>query len=425
MPDASYLLKRNNRFFYVRRVPEEIKEFDPRTFVRVSLKTDSRQTALTKARALNAQTENYWKSLIEAGLTHSDKDFQQAIIHCRNLGFTYLPHSSLVQERPLTELVSRLEKIEQGNFNPKQVESLWGGVDQPKIKLSETPDIFFAITKDRIIGKDNNQLRKWRNPRKRVMRDFVALVGDKEYHELTRDDCLKYRDWWIGRIETLGYKPESANKDIIHLKDMICTVADYKKIKLDEGLFKKLTLAEDKEQKRLPFETDYIKNVLLTEKTFALLTDEEKHILMAMAETGMRDAEVVNLTKDDIILDHPIPHVDIPKGKTAYSKRKIPLVGYALEAFRTYPEGFKTYQGKADQLSTNLNKSLRSRGLFPSDKHSLYSLRHSFQDRLTAVSAPERVDVGLMGHRFSRELYGNGASLEQRLEYMQKICLKE
>ena len=78
----------------------------------------------------------------------------------------------------------------------------------------------------------------------------------------------------------------------------------------------------------------------------------------------------------------------------------IPLVGAALVAFRELKGGFVRYRGKADLIShtrreffATINKYLRENGLIPSDRHSLYSLRHSFEDRLTAVEPPDKVQA--------------------------------
>lgn len=79
---------------------------------------------------------------------------------------------------------------------------------------------------------------------------------------------------------------------------------------------------------------------------------------------------------------------------------------------------------KPDSLSGALSKYLKSNGLIPSDKHTVYSLRHSFQDRLLAANAPDRVQADLMGHKFHRPYYGEGSSLKQKLEWLQKVQLK-
>jgi len=61
--------------------------------------------------------------------------------------------------------------------------------------------------------------------------------------------------------------------------------------------------------------------------------------------------------------------------------------------------------------------------LLPSENHGVDFLRHSFQDRLNDAGAIPRVDAQLMGHKFDREPYSKGVSLETLQEWMLKICL--
>ncbi len=82
------------------------------------------------------------------------------------------------------------------------------------------------------------------------------------------------------------------------------------------------------------------------------------------------------------------------------------------------------YLDKPDELSAILGDHLRENNLFPSEKHTLYSLRHSFQDRLTEVDAPDRVQAELMGHKFNRQKYGKGPTIEKKMEWMKKVQLK-
>jgi len=62
-------------------------------------------------------------------------------------------------------------------------------------------------------------------------------------------------------------------------------------------------------------------------------------------------------------------------------------------AMRAQPDGFPRYRDKADVLSALVNKALYARGLRPELEQSLYSLRHTFEDRLTAVDAPDKTQV--------------------------------
>jgi hypothetical protein len=77
-----------------------------------------------------------------------------------------------------------------------------------------------------------------------------------------------------------------------------------------------------------------------------------------------------------------------------YRPRDIPLVGIALAAMKLRPAGIERYYDKNVTLSSAVNKYLRENKLLQPDKHTLYSFRHSFQDRLTA-----RALAGTRTHR--------------------------
>ncbi len=66
-----------------------------------------------------------------------------------------------------------------------------------------------------------------------------------------------------------------------------------------------------------------------------------------------------------------------------------------------------------------LNKFLRENGLMETAYHTLYSLRHSFEDRMLAAGIDDRIRRHLFGHRLDRERYGKGATLEHKQELLQ------
>lgn len=108
--------------------------------------------------------------------------------------------------------------------------------------------------------------------------------------------------------------------------------------------------------------------------------------------------------------------------KTEDSRRQIPLVGAALAAMRLRPNGFPRYRDKSGTLSALVNKYLSVNGLRPSEHHTLYSLRHSFKDRLIAAEAPDSLIDNLMGHRTGKPKYGKGPPLELKLKFLQSIA---
>jgi integrase len=306
-----------------------------------------------------------------------------------------------------------------------------GGFEEPKIKLDDLLNHYVSNAKGKTLNKSENQVRKWLNPRKLAMKTLVQVVGNKPAKDFTREDMVKYRDWWLDRIEQEEVGPATANKNLITVATIIKSVNKSLQLKLEKDhIFEEMLLPEDDKTRRLPFTTDFLRDVLLQPKTLSGLNAQARWMLHAMAETGAGVSELVGILPEEIFLDHDIPHIIIaPRKKKSlknkYRKRLIPLVGHALDAFKSLPEGFTDYRDRPDSLSTHLSKFLRENNILPSNNHSVYSLRHSFQDRLLAANAPDRVQADLMGHKFDRPYYGDGCSLVHKREWLWKIQLKK
>ena len=317
--------------------------------------------------------------------------------------------------------------------NKELVEAKLGGVSTPSISLSKALEMYFDISTHLIYKKSEDQKRKWRNPRAKAIRNLIKVIGsDISLTELTRDHILALRDWWIFRISEEDMVGKTANKDISFAKTIISGVNDHMKLGLDtEHFFSKMQLPESQESRRKPFKNDFIQNELLNQSYHENLIEEAKYLLYAFADTGAGFSELIGLRPEDIFLDDKIPHIIIQpyKGrelKNKHRKRIIPLVGTALWAFQKCPNGFSHYRSMksgSEAASATLMKHLRKHNLLPTEKHSVNSLRHSFQDRLTNFPFPERAQCQLMGHAFkARTTYGDGAYLKTLQQWLLKIC---
>lgn len=67
----NYLLHLDGRYLFNRRVPDDLKEYGNRLYVRASLKTGSRKEALQRVSVQNARLEDYWQQLIQSGKKHT------------------------------------------------------------------------------------------------------------------------------------------------------------------------------------------------------------------------------------------------------------------------------------------------------------------------------------------------------------------
>ncbi len=304
------------------------------------------------------------------------------------------------------------------------VRAVLGGAPKPEIALDELADRYFALTRTSLRSKAPDQVRKWRNPRIKAVNNLIAVIGNKSISEITRDDALMFRDWWITRVEDEGKDPGSANKDIGALNAMLTEVSDKLRLGIEQP-FARMRLKGERHNPRTAFTPDFVRDRILKRGALDGLNLEARLVVYLMIETGMRPSEIVNLGRETICLDHDVPHAQIGPAtretKTRASNRDIPLVGVSLAAARTAIErfgGFPRYANRADNVSALINKVLATSGLRPTPKHSLYSLRHTFEDRLTALEPPERVQVELMGHEYSRPRYGSGPSLEQKRAWL-------
>jgi integrase len=421
------IVKRGSTFQLRRRVPQRYRGVEPRGVVWISLHTDSETVARSKA-------DRAWGNLIEAWEARlagdsEDAEARHAAAHelARIRGFRYLD-VGLVARLPVDELVARVEAIGARRAAPDTVEAsaLLGTVPAPSLTLDKALELYWGLAREKTLGKSEDQLRRWKNPRVKAVRNFVEIVGNKPVEAITRDDMLDFRQHWLERIEAGEVTPNSANKDLIHLGDVLKTVNTMKRLGLTLPLGE-LSFREGETRTRPPFSPEWIRNKLLAPGALSGLNDEARGLLLGMVNTGYRPSEGAGLTAKTIRLDAAVPHIAIePEGrqlKSAYARRVIPLTGVSLEAFKAFPDGFARYRESSAGLSATVNKYLKSNGLLETPAHSFYSLRHAFEDRMLAAGIDDRIRRDLFGHRLDRERYGKGASLDHVARLVREIAL--
>ena len=103
-----YVVAARGRYYFNRLVPEEARPYDPRKFVRISLKTDNKAQTQRKAVIYNEQIEAYWQELIRRNESYDQRQFKKAVNVARRLSFLYQPLSVLTT-MPLLELGAKLD----------------------------------------------------------------------------------------------------------------------------------------------------------------------------------------------------------------------------------------------------------------------------------------------------------------------------
>lgn len=443
-----YLNKRGRKWHYVRRVPTRVRHLDGRDAVRVTLRTNSLEIARERRDAQEAVDDQYWATLLDLyarpeivdsrKLEFAERRYRAARARASARGLSYIPADELAITYGLEDIIERIQafdRIDKGDKSARiktEAEGLFGGAPRPSPRLSEAFDIYcekIAVTE--ILAKSTNQKRLWMKTKQRPIGYFVDVVGDKPITDITRDDALKFYNWWGERLKPKkGKKPlqaNTANRDLGNLRKLVREYFKYIGEESRQNPFRNLSFKDTVKAEVPPFENDWVRSKILVPGALDGIKDQARLIVYALIETGCRPSELANLREEDIFLDTDAPYISIrPRRgreiKTASSIRDIPLVGVSLEAMKRSRKGFPHYRDRNDLLSQSLMSTFRKRGLFPSEKHVIYSFRHSFEKRMLEAGLDYGLRCLLMGHATSRPAYGDGGSMTYRRDELLKIA---
>lgn len=451
LEDERYLKKRGGWYYYYRRVPTRLRPFYEHDLIRIALGTRSAEVARVRRDELAEADEDYWSQLklsVEMEkigepmeVNHARRRYEIAKARALAAGFKFRSVDELADPSHIEDIVRRFLHIEKaaasdGSLNSEVIDAVLGGVEEPKVTISEAMALYQSkIALPEIVKKSPAQKRLWENTLNRSLRYFVEVIGDLAMTDIEREHAQTYFAYWNSQItpEEEEVKPMSPKTAARHFGDMRVLYNAYFKYMGDEDRpnpFRNLNFKDkrNKDTRKTPsFTNEWVRKTILVPGVFEDLTPEIVLAPLMIVETGCRPGEIINLRPQDIVLDAKIPHLIIPdredrEVKTATSVRKIPLVGVSLEAARRAPNGFTKYHDKSNAFSAAANAAYRRRGLFPTDHHVIYSFRHSFEDRMKEAGIDFELRCMLMGHKIDRPEYGTGGSLEYRRRELLKIA---
>lgn len=415
---APTVILRESVWHIRKRVPVRYASVEPRSIVHVSLHTDSRAVATTKASQVWAEMIEAWEAKLEGHENIANDRMAAARNLAQRRGYRYMPATAVAQ-LPIEALLARVESTVDGagRFDRREADAALGLASPPLLTVNKVLETFYEVAAEDLKGKNTDQIRRWKNPRIKATKNFIEVIGDKALPDIATEDMYAFRKWWVDRVLEGETRADTANKDFTHLIGTWKRVARSKGIQLGfstEGLM--LRTDKEKDDVRPPFSRDWIVTKLLAQGALDRLNTDARLIILGMINTGYRPSEGAGLLSDEIRLDTKVPHIQIQKNKnralkTAHSKRIIPLTGVSLEAFRQARSGFPRYAENSAGLSAVVNKFLRENKLLETEGHSLYSLRHSFEDRMLTAGIDERVRRDMLGHSLNRERYGSGGDL--------------
>jgi len=254
----------------------------------------------------------------------------------------------------------------------------------------------------------------------------IDILGDRPINEYASSEAGKLRDVLLkkGLAVTSIKRMFGSIKAIINL-----AIAEHG----IEGRnpFSSIYMPDEVQEERQPIPLDSLRGI---QRDCIEIDDEMRWLLALISDTGMRLAEAAGLHKDDIILDAPIPYINLQphlwrRLKTKGSARHIPLIGASLWAARRIQQHDSCYafprycDGKicnANSASAALNKWMKTA---IGNGYVMHGLRHSLRDRLRAVECPSDIIDAIGGWTTTGigHAYGKGYTVEIMAKWMEKI----
>ena len=367
---SQYVSNRDGIFYYVRRVPNDVRQFYASSRISFSLRTKSQRSAARAASSVTQRLEDYWLGL----------RLQQMDIPAIHL----VRADDAEDNSPLL-----LDAVE-------MYLTIKGKADKTFIRTARRNGTYVA-----------------------------KVLGNRPITSYATSEAAQFRDWCFEQGMSLNTVKRvfTAIRSIINL-----TMREHGII--GTNAFSGTFMPDKADASpRTPIPNDILKVI----QHQCQSTDDEMRWLVALiSDTGMRLAEAAGLARQDIRLDEDIPYVDIRphpwrRLKTSGSQRKVPLVGCSLwaatQALKAstgdylFPKYCDEEGCNANSASAALNKWLKG---IAGDEYVIHSFRHSMRDRLRAVNCPsEMIDqIGGWSSGKIGEAYGHGYSLESLNSYL-------
>jgi len=423
-----HLKKRGRYWHYYRNRPKRFSDVERQSVITFSLRTSCISEAKLKAAQISHDLDQKWETALNRGVSLNSSDnrarFEAAVATNLTHGFSRAVSTSFTDQELLTRLRYLLEK----QITPSEGAAVLGLVEKPSLSLEGAFERFWLHIEDEWTGYSHDQIRGKRNVYLRSMRNFEKAVGTISLYDLKRSHALEFRNWWLQRIKENGLKNYTANREISCLRRLFKVNFDIDDCE-DKNPFARIRLKSEPDARRSPLKSEQIEALLLPGKLDGL-QPEFQILLKLVINTGMRPVEGIGLELNDIHLDHDVPYVHVRANnirvlKTPQSDRIIPLVGISLNAAVQLVDrgGWGKKAGKNMYATSVINRHLKAMNAFEGVNQSFYSLRHWFQDQLTQLGVVDRIQCQLMGHKFNRPTYGDGAPLEMLRDVIAKFAL--
>ncbi|MCA1775706.1 MAG: integrase, partial [Loktanella sp.] len=171
--------QRGKVYWLKRRVPARYSGIETRKEVWRSLKTDSPALAAQKAEAVWNELIEGWEARLAGRSAEAEERFAAAQDLAAARGVRFLS-ARAVAELPVGQVLERVEAVAPAGApeEPDRIEAaaLLGGAGEAPITVSRALELYWDMTRDQVLDKSADQARRWKNPRKKAIRNFIDVV---------------------------------------------------------------------------------------------------------------------------------------------------------------------------------------------------------------------------------------------------------
>jgi integrase len=448
-----YLKKRGNRYWYVRGVPRDVQLLDRRApLLQQTLRTSSIHTAREKRDGLEVADNELWDALrsgIDAATARQRYD-ASVKLHSA-LRFKMMTPEQLLADandpahygaggeiKSLPEVLRRpAEAIRRGAdvAGSEEIQSLLAGdVPKPEMTVREAFDDYIAdLCASAWLSKSDGQRAMSTKPKRRAIENFIKVVGDKAIMEIDRDDAVRFRSHWQRRMAAREVDYSTANRDLDNMR-VLWRWHNQRIYNTEDSRtpFDGLNFDKPRKKKNRPaYSPEFVRDNFLHGDKLASMKPDIRRALLVIIGTGCRPSEVNNVKPENIVLDAPVPHLRLRDEndrelKNSQSNRDVPLVGFALAAMRAHVadgnmDGFPRYRDKDTNFSNAMKAAFKRKGLRQTPDHSLYSMRHMFENLMRDADIGDDMRRELMGHKIDRPKYGDAFRLAKTAAALEKV----
>jgi integrase len=277
-----------------------------------------------------------------------------------------------------------------------------------------------AFRKDYIDYVKLHLARKTVENAERVMKAFVAFIGDKSLSELTLQDMEKYMQSRKGKVSD-----STINIDVRTLKAAMGVAVTWGKLSVTPFRQAKSIRVAQKEKKFLT--SKEVANLL-----GAIKEEWYKNLVEFALVTGLRRGEVLNLRRADydiksgVILVQSSESYQVKGGKF----RRVALNDEAVAILSSLPGTSEWFfidgQGEKirEDLATKKFKRYAKEAGLSNDLH-FHSLRHTFATLARNNGMSRNIVQAILGHASEKTTEGYiGKDIETMKEQMKKVSLK-